>query len=69
MSVAPPTEIMDLVTMGLHETRIVEHDNSSFLFTTVMRVPNGLIYRSFDKASGIMGAVFVPFGDRLTTGF
>lgn len=30
------------------------------LFTTVMRVPNGYIYRSFDKGSQIMGMVFVP---------
>ena len=64
MSLAPSTEIIDLIKMSLHETRIVEHDNNSFLFTTIMRVPNGLIYRSFDKGNGIMGAVFVPFGDR-----
>lgn len=59
MSVAPPTEIMDLVKMDLHETSVVETGDSS-LYTTVMRVPGGLIYRSFDKGSGIMGAVFVP---------
>lgn len=64
MSVAPPNEIREFFEMKLHETRVVETDNSA-LYTTVMRVPNGLIYRSFDKGSGIMGAVFVPFGDVL----
>ena len=62
MSVAPPTDFTDLIDMKLHETRIVEGRVEDCLFTTVMRVPGGFVYRSFDKAAPMMAAVYVPFG-------
>lgn len=42
------------------EVLYIEYSQSASLFTSVMRVPNGHIYRSFDKETGIMGMVFVP---------
>ena len=60
MSVAPSTEFINLMDMKLHEIRIVEGRVEDCLFTTVMRVPGGLVYRSFDKAAPMMAAVFVP---------
>lgn len=47
--------------LDLHECLYAERDASSPLCTSVMRVPNGWIYRSYDKGEGIMAAVFVPF--------
>ncbi len=44
--------------MELHEVRIVEDNN---LFTTVIRVPGGWFYRSYDKGHGIITGAFVPF--------
>lgn len=60
MSVALSTEFINLMDMKLHEIRIVEGRVEDWLFTTVMRVPGGLVYRSFDKAAPMMAAVFVP---------
>jgi len=46
-----------LKKLDLFDVMIVE-DN--ILFTTVMKVHNGHIYRSYDKSNQIMGMVFVP---------
>lgn len=44
--------------LKMHESLIVEDAN---LFTTVLRVPGGWIYRSYDKFNKIMGMTFVPY--------
>ena len=49
----------DIYELILHEGAIAE-DNQS-LFTTVLRVPGGWMYRSFDKSHNILASVFVPF--------
>lgn len=52
----------DIYKLDMHEvTMTTETDLKDWLFTTVMRVPGGWIYRSFDKGNNIMAAVFVPF--------
>lgn len=54
MSKSNPKTIYDL---DLHEVIVVE---DSSLFTTVMAVDGGWIYRSLDKGNGLLSAVFVP---------
>ena len=50
--------------LKLHEVEITpECRPQDSLFTSVMRVPGGFIYRSFDKSSNVMGCVFVPFNN------
>jgi hypothetical protein len=51
----------DIYKLEMHETTVV--DDCS-LFTTVMRVPHGWIYRSYDKSSNILSSVFVPFATK-----
>jgi hypothetical protein len=48
----------NLHEMKLHETIVAECDD---LFTVVLRVPGGWMYRSYDKSHGILTSVFVPF--------
>lgn len=54
--VKPP----NIYKMALHSANVVE---DGFLFTVVLRVPGGWIYRSYDKGNQVMGAVFVPFNN------
>lgn len=49
----------ELGNMKLHQIEIVEHGDQ-FLFTTVMRVHCGWIYRSYDKSSNMLSSNFVP---------
>ena len=56
-----PARLDAIYKMTLNETIYVEADNSDPLCTSVMRVPGGWIYRSFDKGHGIMACTFVPF--------
>lgn len=50
-----------IYNLALHEILITsECDGGHSLFTTVMRVPGGWIYRSYDKSCKIMSCVFVP---------
>lgn len=51
-------QVIDVYTMPMHSVGIVENGS---LFTTVMRVPGGWIYRSYDKSHNILSAVFVPY--------
>jgi hypothetical protein len=46
--------------MRLHETIFAEDAN---LASTVLRVPGGWVYRSYDKSHNILGSVFVPFNN------
>lgn len=48
----------ELYEMKLSEILIIEDSN---LFTTVLRVPGGWVYRSYDKGHQILSSVFVPF--------
>jgi hypothetical protein len=60
--------MMNFYEMKLHDTFIAEGELNQNLFTTVLRVPGGWIYRSYDKGTQIMGAVFVPFDNEFQTG-
>jgi hypothetical protein len=50
--------------LNLHEVIQVEVDDK-YLFTTVMAVPGGWIYRSYDKSHSMMSCVFVPYSQTL----
>lgn len=55
--------------LKLHQVfTTAENSNCHDLFTSVMRVPGGWIYRSFDKGNKIMAAVFVPFNNEFQDG-
>lgn len=43
--------------MKIHDVMVVEDGN---LFTSVIRVPGGWIYRSYDKSHNILSSQFVP---------
>lgn len=47
----------NIYDLELHEVTVVE---DAALFSTVMRVPGGFIYRHYDKSNNIMSNVFVP---------
>jgi hypothetical protein len=49
-----------LYELGLHEICPVETIDRE-LWTSVMRVPGGWIYRSFDKGNKMMCSAFVPY--------
>lgn len=49
-----------LHSMKLHER--MQFDDGG-LFTCVLRVPGGWIYRSYDKSHGILSSTFVPFNN------
>ena len=52
----------NIYKMKLHDILITsENSNSHHLFTSVMRVPGGWIYRSIDKGNKIMSSSFVRF--------
>lgn len=51
----------NIYDLQINEVTVAEGDPKATLFTTVMRVPGGWIYRSVDKGTGIMGVAFVPF--------
>lgn len=51
-----------LYDLGLHEILCVE-TNDDELWTSVMRVPGGFIYRGFDKSKAMMSNVFVPYNN------
>jgi hypothetical protein len=57
----PNNKEKTIYNLDLHETIYAEIDPRSPLCTSVMRVPGGWIYRSYDKGAGIMAAVFVPY--------
>ena len=46
--------------LQIHEITPVE-TNDAELWTSVMRVPGGWIYRSYDKSHSMMSNTFVPF--------
>lgn len=48
----------NIYDLKLHEVSVVECES---LFTLALRVPGGWIYRSYDKGSNILSAVFVRF--------
>ncbi len=48
----------DIYSLNLGEVAVAE---DGFLFTTVLRVPGGWLYRSYDKGNGIGGVCFVPY--------
>jgi hypothetical protein len=50
----------NIYNMKLHQTLTVEDGN---LFTTVLRVPGGWMYRSYDKSHQICTSAFVPYTD------
>ena len=50
----------NIYNLKLHETLDADDAN---LFTTVIRVPGGWMYRSYDKGCHILCAVFVPFNN------
>lgn len=49
-----------LYKMELHER--LQFDDGG-LFTCILRVPGGWIYRSYDKSHEILSSVFVPFNN------
>ena len=51
--------------LKLHETSVVE---DAFLFTVVLRVPGGWMYRSYDKAHQILTCCLVPFDNEFMGG-
>ena len=56
----------DIYKMNLHEIIVIAED--SWLHTTVMRVPGGWVYRSYDKSNQMMAAVFVPWSNEFPGG-
>jgi len=50
----------EIYYMGLHE--ILNIDGNS-LSTTIIRVPGGWVYHSYDKSKNFLGMVFVPFNN------
>jgi hypothetical protein len=55
-------ETINIYQMSLHDVlRTEENKPSDMLATSVMRVPGGWIYRSFDKSHNMMSSTFVPF--------
>jgi hypothetical protein len=48
----------NIYELKLHEILVIE---DKYLLTTVLKVPGGWIYRSYDKENKILGSVFVPF--------
>lgn len=48
----------ELYRMKLHEDTIAVDSN---LITTVIRVPGGWIYNSYDKGNQILSSCFVPY--------
>lgn len=54
----------NIYNMELHEVIVSdEYFPNHNLYTTIMRVAGGRIYRSYDKSSNIMGMVFIPFNN------
>jgi hypothetical protein len=47
--------------LELHETMTVEGLPNLTLYTSVMRVPGGWIYRSYYRTHNVMSNTFVPF--------
>lgn len=58
-----PASLDALYKMNLNETMFVEATNTDPFNTSVMRVPGGWIYRSFDHSLAMMSCVFVPFNN------
>lgn len=58
-----PKDLEPIYKLKLHETMIIEGDPTDFLFTTVMRVSGGWIYRSYDKGNKMLTAVFVEYNN------
>lgn len=56
-----PMTSPDIYKLLLHEVMPIETDISDELWTSVMRVPGGWIYRSYDKGNKIMSTSFVPY--------
>lgn len=52
------SEIKTIYDLKLHETIVFDEPS---IFTTILRVPGGWFYRSFDKSYHIMSGCFVPF--------
>lgn len=55
---------MKLYEMKLGEIVVIE---DTTIFTEVIRVPGGWIYRSLDKYYNVLSAVFVPFNNEFQT--
>lgn len=63
MSNLPNNKEKTIYQLDLHELLMVEDNPSSPFCISVMRVPNGWIYKSINKVTGIMAAVFVPYSE------
>lgn len=55
-------KVKNLYTLQLYEVEYVETITSD-LATSVMRVPGGWIFRSYDKSRNMMSSVFVPYSN------
>jgi hypothetical protein len=54
----------DIFNLKLHEVAYtIESAHNDELFTTVMRVHGGFIYRSMDKRHNMLTSCFVPYDD------
>lgn len=50
--------------LKLNETLPLEQSQDPWFFTTVMKVPGGWFYRSYDKQHNIATGVFVPYNSK-----
>ncbi len=58
----------EIYKMHLHEVMVIECETTDELWTSVMRVPGGWIYRSYHKGDKIFFSTFVPHNREFTRG-